>query len=75
MELFRRKEIPKTELPGRVLQIAVGKASKSNSDKMMVGFAHYSAESGPMEPHRHIEETILVLDVRNGWFRYGPREG
>ncbi len=72
MRLFRREEIPKTKLPGRTLQVAVGKDAKSKSEKMMVGFAHYSAESGPMEPHQHVEEVIYVVNAHQGWFRYGP---
>lgn len=72
MRLFRREEIPKTELPGRILQIAVGKEAKSKSEEVMVGFAHYSAESGPMKPHQHIEEVIYVINAYRGWFRYGP---
>lgn len=72
MEFVRRKEISKTQFPGRVVQTAVGKGAKIESTKMMVGFGHYSAESGPMEPHRHIEESILVLDAQNASFRYGP---
>jgi hypothetical protein len=71
MRLFRREEIPKTELPGRILQIAVGKEAKSRSGEVMVGFAHYSAESGPMEPHQHVEEVIYVINAYRGWFRYG----
>jgi hypothetical protein len=72
MKLFRRDEIVKTKLPGRTLQVAVGKEAVSKSEKVMVGFAHYSAESGPMEPHQHVEEAIYVLNAQKGWFRYGP---
>lgn len=72
MEFVRRKDISKNELPGRVIQMAVGKGAKIESTKMLVAFAHYSAESGPMEPHRHVEESMLVLDARDASFRYGP---
>jgi hypothetical protein len=72
MKLFRREEIPKNKLPGRTLQIAMGKEAVSKSGAMMVGFAHYSAESGPMEPHQHVEEAIYVLKADKGWFRFGP---
>lgn len=71
MDLFKREEIPRTKLPGRALQIAVGKGAKIESDKMMTGFAHYSAVSGPMESHHHVEETIYVTDAKDAWFRYG----
>jgi hypothetical protein len=40
---------------------------------MTVGFAHYSDESGPMEPHHHAEETIYIVDARNGYIRPGTR--
>lgn len=35
-------------MPGRVIQTAIGKDGFSKSLKMTVGFARYSAESGPM---------------------------
>jgi len=38
---------------------------------MTVGFARYSAESGPMDPHQHAEETIYVVDARDGYIRPG----
>ncbi|PIO99421.1 hypothetical protein CJ014_08865 [Pleomorphomonas carboxyditropha] len=25
-----------------------------------------------MEPHNHAEETVVILDARNGWVRKGP---
>lgn len=59
-------------LPGRVLQLVVGReGAASSSQTMTMGFAHYSAESGQMEPHRHAEEIVLVLDCENGWIRFG----
>jgi hypothetical protein len=61
-------------LPGRVLQTAVGKDGPSMSGKMTVGFARYSAESGPMEPHHHAEEAIYVVDAKDGWVRSGPEK-
>jgi hypothetical protein len=72
MKLLKRNEIPVSLLPGRVIQSAIGKQAVSSSAKMTVGFAHYSSESGPMEPHQHAEEVCYIVDARNGWFRYGP---
>jgi mannose-6-phosphate isomerase-like protein (cupin superfamily) len=72
MQYFRRDEIEPVQLPGRVIQTAVGKGATSPSGKMTVGFARYSAESGPMEPHHHAEEVVYVADARDGWVRYGP---
>jgi hypothetical protein len=59
-------------LPGRIIQKAVGKDAASASARMTMGFAHYSAASGPMEPHHHAEEIVHVLDARDGWLRHGP---
>ena len=36
-----------------------------------MGFAHYSDESGPMEPHHHAEEIIYVLNSREAWVKQG----
>ena len=71
MKLLNRSELSSESLPGRVIQKAVGKDGPSVSSKMSVGFAHYSAASGPMEPHHHAEEVCIVVDADNGWFRYG----
>jgi hypothetical protein len=61
-------------LPGRVIQKAIGRDSFSESGEMTVGFAHYSAESGVMEPHHHAEEAIFVVDAKDGWVRFGPEK-
>ena len=74
MKCFRRDELKKVRLPGRVIQKAIGKDSSSESRKMTVGFAHYSAESGAMEPHHHAEESLYVVDVKDGWVRFGPEK-
>ncbi len=72
MDFMHRSELPEERLPGRIIQKAVGKGAASPSQKMTVGFARYSAESGPMEPHHHAEETVYIIDARDGWLRYGP---
>lgn len=72
MRLLERSELSPEHLPGRVIQKAVGKDGPSVSSRMSIGFAHYSSESGPMEPHQHAEEVCYILDAKNGWFRYGP---
>ncbi len=74
MKLLKRSDIPGTRLPGRVIQSAVGQNSMIDSGKMTVGFAHYSDESGPMEPHHHTEETIYVIGADRGWVRYGAKK-
>ena len=71
MEYFRRADLESVMLPGRVIQKAIGKDSYSESGKMTVGFARYSAESGIMEPHHHAEESLYVVDAKDGWVRYG----
>ena len=72
MNILRRDDLEKLPLPGRVIQKAVGADGASVSQKMTVGFGRYSAESGPMAPHRHAEETVLILDAREGTVRFGP---
>jgi hypothetical protein len=74
MRYFKREEIPSIMLPGRVIQTAVGKDGLSRSKKITMGFARYSAESGPMEPHNHAEEVVYIVDVQDGWMRYGPEK-
>ncbi|HNS50991.1 MAG TPA: hypothetical protein PKO09_07395 [Anaerolineae bacterium] len=72
MKLIRREEIEKKALPGRVLQLAVGKeGAYSPSQVMTMGFARYSAESGPMAPHRHAEEIVHIISAKDGWTRFG----
>jgi mannose-6-phosphate isomerase-like protein (cupin superfamily) len=74
MEYFYRGEVAKTTLPGRVIQRAIGKDSFSISQNMTIGFARYYAEAGPMEPHRHAEESIYILDSQDGWVEFGPEK-
>lgn len=72
MKIIQGKNaLEKTPLPGRVVYKAVGKEGPVTSQKMTVGFADYSAESGPMEPHQHAEETIYVVRSQDAYFRYG----
>lgn len=71
MKSFYRNEISKARLPGRLIQRAIGSESFSPSPSLTIGFAHYNIESGPMEPHRHGEEAIYILDSRYG----GPSTG
>ncbi len=72
MNLIKRENVEKKALPGRLLQLAVGReGAYSPSSIMTMGFARYSAESGPMAPHRHAEEIVYVLSAQDGWTRYG----
>ncbi len=71
MRFVEKADIPGKKLPGRVIREAVGAGASIPSGKMSVGFAHYSADSGPMEPHRHAEETVIVWKSVSGWVRYG----
>jgi hypothetical protein len=50
---------------------ALGKDAPIVSGKITTGFARYSAEVGPMEPHQHAEEAIYVTSSDNGWVRFG----
>ncbi len=74
MQCVSRDALEKTLLPGRVIQRAIGNNAFSSSQGMTVGFAHYSADAGPMEPHQHAEEAIYVTAARNGWVEYGPQK-
>lgn len=75
MKLIRRDKLHQEELPGRIIQKAIGKGSYSESKKMTMGFAHYSDESGKMEPHHHTEEVIYVVGSKDAWVRYGDNPG
>jgi hypothetical protein len=72
MEHFRRDEVAGNPIPGRVVQRAIGRDGRSPSELLSVGFARFSAAAGVMEPHRHGEEAIYVLDARDGWIEWGP---
>jgi hypothetical protein len=72
LKLLNRNDLTPEYLPGRVVMKAVGKDGPSVSGRISMGFAHYSSESGPMEPHNHAEEVCYVVDSVDGWFRYGP---
>ncbi len=71
MELLRREDLPKTRLPGRIIQKTIGRDASVASRKITMGFAQYSAEAGPMTPHQHAEEAIYVISSHNGWVRFG----
>jgi len=72
MELIKRDDVGKKPLPGRVLQLVTGQeGAVSQSDMITMGFARYSAESGPMDPHHHVEEVVYILESKDGWVRHG----
>lgn len=72
MKLIKREDVAKKPLPGRVLQLLVGQeGAASPSEVMTMGFARYSAEVGPMAPHRHAEEIVYVMSSQDGWTRHG----
>jgi uncharacterized RmlC-like cupin family protein len=73
MDYLKRSDIIKKNLPGRVIQNAVGKkeANPIPTEKMTVLFAHYDAENGPMEPHNHAEETVVILAADKGFIKWG----
>lgn len=74
MKLLNRKEISPIILPGRKIWKAIGKDALSKSGKMTYGFAHFCADYGPVEPHRHAEEICYVLNAEKAWVRYGPEK-
>lgn len=73
MHIIRREELERIRLPGRVIEKAIGKDAFSVSREMTVGFARYSEESGPMEPHRHAEEVVYILSAKEGCILYGDK--
>ena len=72
METARRAEVPVVRLPGRDIQRIIGKEAAIASGRMTVGTARYSDVAGPMAPHQHAEECIVVLEARGARVRYGP---
>jgi hypothetical protein len=71
MRLIRREDLEEFQLPGRIIQRAVGKDGFSRSTRMTVGFARHSGTTGH-EPHHHAEEFVYILSARNSRVRYGP---
>ena len=74
MQVVEKDKLEVLKLPGRIIQKAVGKDAFLKSNKMTLGFAHYSKESGPMAPHHHAEEIIYVIRTKKGKVRYGNSE-
>lgn len=74
MDFKCRDELEKAFLPGRVIENAVGKGLNYpiRSGKMTICYARYSAESGPMEPHNHAEETVVVVAGERCYVKFGP---
>jgi hypothetical protein len=72
LKIIRRENVKQERLPGRIIQEVIGKGAFWPSNRMTVGFGHYSEESGPMEPHQHAEEIFHILSAKNSWVRYGP---
>jgi mannose-6-phosphate isomerase-like protein (cupin superfamily) len=74
MEIIERGQLERILLPGRAIQTAVGKDAFSKSSRMTMGYARYSAETGPMEPHHHAEEIVYIISADRGWIRSGPEK-
>lgn len=72
MQIVRKNDIPVNALPGRGVRTAVGKGAPSESKRMTLGWTRYAAEFGPMQPHNHAEETIIVTDCKDAYMRFGP---
>lgn len=71
MKVINRNSLPQVELAGRIIQKAVGKDGFDRSSKMTIGFGRYANEYGPMEPHRHAEEVLYIINAEKSWFRIG----
>jgi len=72
MDIIKKNSIPVNALPGRGVQTAVGKGAPSESQRMTLGWTRYCSDFGPMEPHHHAEETVVVLDAKDAYMRVGP---
>ncbi|MGI6005557.1 MAG: cupin domain-containing protein [Christensenellales bacterium] len=72
MDIINRKDIPAFIAPGRKRWAAMGAGGAAiRIDDANVGFARVSLEYGPMEPHKHINEILYVLDAKDAYVRYG----
>ena len=71
MEFVYKDELPIETLPGRGIRKAVGSESYFTSTNMSVGYAMYNYEYGPMEPHQHDEETVIITHSNMGWMSWG----
>ncbi len=71
MKTLKREDTNQVVLPGRAVYKAVGKDGTAQSRKMTLGFARYAEDYGPMEPHQHAEEALFIIDVKDGWVRFG----
>lgn len=74
MQIVKRDELPVNALPGRGVRTAVGKDGPAKSGRMTLGWTRYSAEFGPMEPHHHAEETVVVTAADRAYMRFGPEK-
>ena len=74
MNILERRQLSPEALKGRAIQKAIGSDGRSASKKMTVGYAKYADAYGPMDPHRHAEETVYVISSDRGWVRYGKAE-
>jgi hypothetical protein len=72
MKITKREDAKRRPLPGRIINLVVGQDDAvSPSDVMTMGFARYSEESGPMDPHHHVEEIVYVMSATDGYLRHG----
>ena len=60
MQVIEKDKLEELKLPGRIIQKAVGKDAFQKSNKMTLGFARYSKESGPMATHHHADKIRPV---------------
>ena len=74
MQYIQREALQKHNFPGRIIQKAVGRDGFSSSEKMTMGFARFSRESGSAPPHQHAEEICYILGARKAIVRYGTGE-
>ena len=71
MKIVKKDQVIIDPLPGRGLLRVIGKDSHFESKRMTVGYAKYSSEYGVMEPHAHVEETVIITKVKDGWVSWG----
>jgi mannose-6-phosphate isomerase-like protein (cupin superfamily) len=74
MKILERRQLASEALKGRAIQKAIGSDGLSVSKRMTVGYAKYADAYGPMDPHRHAEETVYVISSDRGWVRFGKTQ-
>jgi len=72
MNILKKTDIKTVVLPGCCVHRAIGNNAMLSSNAMSLGWAKFVGEYGPMEPHHHAEDGMVVVDSKNSYIRFGP---